>query len=215
MTDDQQNIQNDAPNQGAQGQFHGTVNIFGSLTSAVAIVAVVAIATVGLLISRNTIISSEHSSQIPSNPTYSPPEEPGLTLANNEPSIPQETATSLNPSPIVVVNENNGTNRELQAAWDNSRLLSVDDISTGIEILEQTEAHLTLQIRGEAEKTSPYWMISSKRVALEHAAAYISSIVSNPNTAEYYFIRGEITNADFDSADKSVTILFELELPGE
>jgi hypothetical protein len=26
MTDEQQNIQNDAPNQGAQGQFHGDVN---------------------------------------------------------------------------------------------------------------------------------------------------------------------------------------------
>jgi hypothetical protein len=159
---------------------------------------------------------------IPPTPTAEPKAEgsylhdPDQSLSST-PSI-QATLSMLGFSGVtnVVISNTQDIDKELIAVWKNAQTTLKIDIPQDVEIAEEHKSYVILVARAEASINPDIpWQINSKRKALEKIALHVPGFFTDLNTAEYFFVRGVIENADFDTEKKSATIWFRIDLEKE
>lgn len=118
-------------------------------------------------------------------------------------------------TPIVITRHNADINSELLAAWENTQLEPKIN-NNAVEVLDHSATKIILLIRVTDNGNNKIdWRIRSKRLALQLLATCTSSLFENPETAKYYFVRGNIQQAHYDDNSKIATIRFVMQLKEE
>jgi hypothetical protein len=118
-------------------------------------------------------------------------------------------------TPIVITPHNGDVDSELLAAWENTQLAPKIN-NNAVEVLDHNDTKIILLTHvTDTGNDKIDWRISSKRLALELLAAYTSSLFENPETAKYYFVRGNIQQVYYADNSKTTTIRFVMQLKEE
>jgi hypothetical protein len=134
--------------------------------------------------------------------------------ANNFLSTPETLGFSGETQVTILYTQE--IDRELFVVWKDVQARQLNDIPQDVELIEQNDSYVVLVAKASAEVSSDVpWQISSKRRALEKIALYMPELFNDLRSAEYFFVRGDIENADFDSDERSATIWLKLELGEE